>query len=101
MPVNKNDSSLSIGSKRKADTAIDASPNGEPPAKQVKEDESDEEPEDGIRFWEAGWKDRYYQAKFQVSESDQEFRRKVACAYLEGIAWMFHYYRKVILIIFN
>jgi 5'-3' exoribonuclease 2 len=59
------------------------------------EDESDEEPEDGIRFWEAGWKDRYYQAKFQVSESDQEFRRKVACAYVEGLAWVLRYYYQV------
>jgi 5'-3' exoribonuclease 2 len=59
------------------------------------QDESDEEPEDEIRFWEAGWKSRYYRAKFQVSESDKEFRKKVACAYVEGLAWVLRYYYQV------
>lgn len=59
------------------------------------EDDSEEEQEDGIRLWEAGWKDRYYQAKFEVSESDREFRKKVACAYVEGLSWVLRYYYQV------
>ncbi|KAL3077114.1 hypothetical protein niasHS_013103 [Heterodera schachtii] len=56
--------------------------------------DSDEEEEvlDEIRLWESGWKDRYYRAKFQVSETDLEFRKKVACAYVEGLCWVLRYY---------
>lgn len=56
---------------------------------------SDDEAADGIRLWESGWKDRYYQAKFAVSESDAEFRRKVAWAYTEGLCWVLRYYYQV------
>ena len=58
----------------------------------VGKDEESEEETDEIRLWEAGWKDRYYREKFQVPEGDQEFRRKVACAYVEGLSWMMRYY---------
>lgn len=54
------------------------------------EDESDE-----IKLWEAGWKNRYYQIKFNISESDIEFRRKVAWAYAEGLCWVLRYYYQV------
>ncbi|KAI6190792.1 5'-3' exoribonuclease [Aphelenchoides bicaudatus] len=50
------------------------------------------ESEDTIRFWEDGWKDRYYRQKFNVSESDVNFRRNVAWAYTEGLCWVFKYY---------
>ena len=52
----------------------------------------DSSPEDTIRLWEDGWKDRYYRQKFGVSEDDVEFRHKVAQAYTEGLCWVLKYY---------
>lgn len=57
--------------------------------------DEEDEPLDEIRLWEAGWKDRYYKAKFNVSETDVEFRKKVACAYVEGLSWVLRYYYQV------
>ena len=34
------------------------------------------EPEDNVRLWEAGWKNRYYEKKFSVDESNTEFIRE-------------------------
>ncbi|KAI6225914.1 5'-3' exoribonuclease [Aphelenchoides besseyi] len=56
------------------------------------DDNEDSEPEDSIRLWEDGWKDRYYRQKFGVGETDVEFRRKVAWAYTEGLCWVLKYY---------
>lgn len=43
----------------------------------VEEKDSDEEaPEDNIRLWETGWKQRYYEKKFQVNVGDEAFRQK-------------------------
>ncbi|VDP29295.1 unnamed protein product [Soboliphyme baturini] len=43
-------------------------------------------------LWESGWKERYYQSKFEVPLSDQVFRKKVAHAYVEGLCWVLKYY---------
>lgn len=59
------------------------------------DDDDEEEPKDDIRLWEAGWKGRYYQNKFQLSENDagyDDFRKKVADAYVEGLCWVLLYY---------
>uniref|UniRef100_A0A0K0DTB2 5'-3' exoribonuclease n=1 Tax=Strongyloides stercoralis TaxID=6248 RepID=A0A0K0DTB2_STRER len=66
-----------------------AGPNGK-----VIDEESDSEPEDNVKFYEPGWKDRYYEEKFGVSFSDVslEFRRNVAKAYMEGLCWVLKYY---------
>lgn len=61
------------------------------------DDDEDDEPHDEVRLWESGWKERYYQAKFGVSEGDAEFRRKVAWAYAEGLCWVLKYYYQVFL----
>lgn len=70
---------------------------------------SDEEAPDEVRLYEAGWKERYYQvplspvpspsttgwvvqAKFEVSEDDIAFRRKVGQSYVEGLLWVLRYY---------
>ncbi|KAI1728374.1 5'-3' exoribonuclease 2 like protein [Ditylenchus destructor] len=92
-----------MGMKRPAD----GSP-GAPPAKSYKDasggrsdrrnngdfgdSEEEEEPEDEIRLWEDGWKDRYYKAKFGENDNNVEFRRKVAWAYTEGLCWVLKYY---------
>ena len=34
------------------------------------------------RLWEDGWKDRYYQSKFDVGPDDIAFRHKVVSCYI-------------------
>ncbi|KAI0485820.1 exoribonuclease Dhp1 [Xylaria cf. heliscus] len=56
------------------------------------ESTSSDEPEDSVRLWEDGYADRYYEQKFHVDTKDLDFRRKVAWAYTEGLAWVLRYY---------
>ena len=42
--------------------------------KRKSQDDSDEETPDEVRLWEKGFKDRYYESKFDVSCDDIEFR---------------------------
>ncbi|KAI1821725.1 exoribonuclease Dhp1 [Xylaria intraflava] len=56
------------------------------------ESASADEPEDSVRLWEDGYADRYYEQKFHVDIKDLDFRRKVAWAYTEGLAWVLRYY---------
>lgn len=56
-----------------------------------------EEPEDNIRLWEDGWRDRYYLHKFGVSQERDpayftDFRTQVANEYVLGLAWVLLYY---------
>lgn len=56
-------------------------------------DSDEEEPvHDEVRLWEAGFKDRYYESKFDVSADNKEFRQKVALEYVKGLCWVLHYY---------
>lgn len=57
----------------------------------------DDEPEDNIRLYEEGWKERYYLHKFAVSkdldpEYFERFRKKVASEYVLGLCWVLRYY---------
>nr|KAF6472906.1 5'-3' exoribonuclease 2 [Molossus molossus] len=54
--------------------------------------DSEPEPEDNVRLWEAGWKQRYYKNKFDVDAADEKFRRKVVQSYVEGLCWVLRYY---------
>ena len=49
-------------------------------------------PQDMVRLWEEGYAERYYEQKFGVDPQDFAFRRKVAHAYAEGLAWVLLYY---------
>ncbi|CAI5780498.1 5' [Podarcis lilfordi] len=60
--------------------------------RKVEDSDSEPEPEDNIRLWEAGWKQRYYKNKFDVDVSDKNFRRKVVQSYVEGLCWVLRYY---------
>ncbi|XP_044233038.1 5'-3' exoribonuclease 2 [Thunnus albacares] len=61
--------------------------------KRKAEDSDDEpEPEDNVRLWEDGWKQRYYKTKFDVDVTDEDFRRKVVQSYVEGLCWVLRYY---------
>ncbi|GAB6024456.1 5'-3' exoribonuclease 2 [Chamberlinius hualienensis] len=54
--------------------------------------DSEEEIHDDVRLWEDGWKDRYYENKFQVSADNMKFRHQVADAYAQGLCWVLQYY---------
>jgi 5'-3' exoribonuclease 2 len=53
---------------------------------------TNDEAEDSVRLWEDGYADRYYEQKFHSDSNDHDFRRKVAWAYTEGLAWVLRYY---------
>lgn len=57
--------------------------------------DSSSEPDDEVRLWEGGWKERYYRTKFQVESSDKEFTGKVVGSYVEGLSWVLRYYYQV------
>ncbi|KAF6762607.1 XRN 5'-3' exonuclease N-terminus-domain-containing protein [Ephemerocybe angulata] len=50
------------------------------------------EQEDVVKLWEPGYADRYYRSKFGVEPKDLAFRKEVALRYVEGLAWVLHYY---------
>ncbi len=57
--------------------------------------DSDSEPEDNVRLWEEGWKERYYNNKFGVPSDDDEFTRSLAEQYTRGLCWVLGYYYQV------
>ncbi|XP_068081097.1 5'-3' exoribonuclease 2 homolog [Anabrus simplex] len=67
------------GQKRKADD-MDGS------------DEEEEETPDEVRLWEDGFKDRYYESKFDVEPTNLAFRTKLGHEYVRGLCWVLRYY---------
>lgn len=60
------------------------------------DDSSEEEVvNDEVRLYEAGFKDRYYESKFDVSPENKQFRYKVGFEYVRGLCWVLHYYYQV------
>ncbi|KAM8832074.1 5'-3' exoribonuclease 2 isoform 2-T2 [Spinachia spinachia] len=60
--------------------------------RKAEDSDSEPEPEDNVRLWEGGWKQRYFKNKFDVDVSDEDFRRKVVRSYVEGLCWVLRYY---------
>ncbi|XP_059211917.1 5'-3' exoribonuclease 2 isoform X1 [Centropristis striata] len=60
--------------------------------RKAEDSDSEPEPEDNVRLWEEGWKQRYYKTKFDVDVMDEEFRKKVVRSYVEGLCWVLRYY---------
>ena len=59
----------------------------------INDEEEDNDPNDTVRLWEEGWRERYYKNKFNVSKDDlQEFRVQVAQNYARGLCWVLQYY---------
>ncbi|XP_045537994.1 5'-3' exoribonuclease 2 homolog [Papilio machaon] len=54
--------------------------------------EEDEDKHDEVRLWEDGFKERYYESKFEVSSDNMEFRYRVALQYVRGLCWVLRYY---------
>ncbi|KAL3052088.1 hypothetical protein OYC64_004777 [Pagothenia borchgrevinki] len=73
-----------------------AGPSGSTDGRGVKrkanDSDSEPEPEDDVRLWEDGWRQRYYKTKFDVEETDDDFRQKVVRSYVEGLCWVLRYY---------
>uniref|UniRef100_A0A8C7CQC0 5'-3' exoribonuclease n=1 Tax=Oncorhynchus kisutch TaxID=8019 RepID=A0A8C7CQC0_ONCKI len=49
--------------------------------RKAEDSDSEPEPEDNVRLWEDGWKQRYYKTKFDVDATDDDFRKKVVKSY--------------------
>uniref|UniRef100_A0A8C8J3K7 5'-3' exoribonuclease n=1 Tax=Oncorhynchus tshawytscha TaxID=74940 RepID=A0A8C8J3K7_ONCTS len=60
--------------------------------RKAEDSDSEPEPEDNVRLWEDGWKQRYYKTKFDVDATDDDFRKKVVKSYVEGLCWVLRYY---------
>ncbi|KAK0093039.1 hypothetical protein PV326_014447 [Microctonus aethiopoides] len=56
------------------------------------EEEEDYQDNDEVRLWEDGFKDRYYESKFDVKSDNLEFRNNVALQYVRGLCWVLRYY---------
>lgn len=69
------------GTKRKAEDEAQA------PKK-----EEDDQAHDEVRLWEDGFKDRYYESKFDVMPDNMQFRYSVALQYVKGLCWVLQYY---------
>ena len=60
--------------------------------KREDEEDEDENPNDEVRLWENGFKDRYYESKFDVGSDCIDFRYKVGHQYVRGLCWVLQYY---------
>ena len=58
-------------------------------------DSDSDEPEDSVRLWEDGWKERYYQDKFGVPSDDADFQVRLTEQYTRGLCWVLGYYYQV------
>jgi 5'-3' exoribonuclease 2 len=57
------------------------------------DEEEDNDPNDTVRLWEEGWRERYYKNKFNIGKDDiEEFRIQVAQHYARGLCWVLQYY---------
>ncbi|CAF3436487.1 unnamed protein product [Rotaria sp. Silwood1] len=57
------------------------------------EEEEDNDPNDTVRLWEEGWRERYYKNKFKVKKKNlDKFRIQVAQNYARGLCWVLQYY---------
>ncbi|XP_058807467.1 5'-3' exoribonuclease 2 homolog [Phymastichus coffea] len=59
---------------------------------EVEEEEKDDQAHDEVRLWEDGFKDRYYESKFDVLPENLAFRNNVALQYVRGLCWVLRYY---------
>lgn len=55
-------------------------------------EEEDYQENDEVRLWESGFKDRYYESKFDVGPDNISYRYSVALQYVRGLCWVLKYY---------
>lgn len=82
------------GRKRKHDDNDDAEGSDDGADKKEEKEEEEEDPDanDEVRLWEPGFKDRYYESKFDVGPDNLQFRYSVALQYVRGLCWVLKYY---------
>ncbi|KAF8165046.1 XRN 5'-3' exonuclease N-terminus-domain-containing protein [Crassisporium funariophilum] len=74
-------------------TAIEGEDDDAPPTLNLKvNSDGTVEQEDTVKLWEPGYKERYYRQKFGIELSDTKFRKELTTSYVEGLAWVLHYY---------
>lgn len=56
------------------------------------DNDDDDDKHDEVRLWEDGFKERYYESKFEVARENLEFRYRVALQYVRGLCWVLRYY---------
>ncbi|XP_063367692.1 5'-3' exoribonuclease 2 homolog [Cydia amplana] len=54
--------------------------------------DEEDDAHDEVRLWEEGFKERYYESKFEVARDNLEFRYRVALQYVRGLCWVLRYY---------
>lgn len=96
---NNNDSNNALESMLKSDTDGNATDKLKSGGVKRKHDELEEEVEeedpqanDEVRLWESGFKDRYYESKFDVNADNLQYRYSVALQYIRGLCWVLQYY---------
>lgn len=80
------------GKKRKHEEDVVDSTSANVDAAESEEKEEDPDANDEVRLWEPGFKDRYYESKFDVGADNQQFRYSVALQYVRGLCWVLKYY---------
>ncbi|KAF5308626.1 hypothetical protein FQR65_LT18023 [Abscondita terminalis] len=86
------DSSSHNSQQRSRDQGFQSPDNRGQKRKREEDDEVDDQAHDEVRLWEDGFKDRYYESKFDVSADNLEFRYNVALQYVKGLCWVLRYY---------
>lgn len=94
--ADSSDTSNAANRKRKAhddDVQHDSKDVREQDAEQKAEpEEEDPDANDEVRLWEPGFKDRYYESKFDVCADNLQFRYSIALQYVRGLCWVLKYY---------
>lgn len=82
------------GKKRKHEEDVVDSTSAVADADNDNDEEKEEDPDanDEVRLWEPGFKDRYYESKFDVGADNQQFRYSIALQYVRGLCWVLKYY---------
>lgn len=87
-----NDASGSDSSKGKGTKRKHEDDDGGEGTNEQQEEEEDPDANDEVRLWEPGFKDRYYESKFDVGPDNKQFRFSVALQYVRGLCWVLKYY---------
>ncbi len=89
-------SSSNSGSKKRGYDEMERETNDSPTYNRqdsFRDEEEENDPNDSVRLWEEGWRERYYKNKFNVGKDDlQTFRIEVAQHYARGLCWVLQYY---------
>ncbi|XP_047994525.1 5'-3' exoribonuclease 2 homolog [Leguminivora glycinivorella] len=75
-----------------AETQQETEPRGRKRTAEAAGLDEEDDAHDEVRLWEEGFKERYYESKFEVARDNLEFRYRVALQYVRGLCWVLRYY---------